>query len=63
MAVNPLFTDGFYFFSDMYDDRLLSEFAVQANNCAYLSAVQNQDKHLGREYLPVYPYRAFLPNK
>ena len=59
MAVNPLFTDGFYFFSDMYDDRLLSEFAVQANNCAYLSAVQNQDKHLGREYLPVYPYSFF----
>ena len=49
MAVNPLFTDGYFFFSGMYDDSLLSKFYPKVSAETYTRAIQTQSNMIGRE--------------
>ena len=45
---NPLFTQGFYFFSGMYDDSLIGSFYQKISSETYGRAVQTQNDFIGR---------------
>lgn len=48
MSVNPLFTDAFYFFSDMFDDTLLTKFFNRIAKETYDVSVKDQRYATGR---------------
>ena len=52
MATNPLFRNEFYFFSNMYDDRLITEFYRKISAESYQHSKEYQQAMLGRKVHP-----------
>ena len=49
MAVNPLYRNEFYFFSNMYDDSLITDFYRKISTESYERSIDYQQNMLGRK--------------
>ena len=49
MAMNPLYRNEFYFFSNMYDDSLITDFYRKISAESYTKSIDYQQKMLGRK--------------
>ena len=49
MAKNPLFRNEYYFFSDMYDDSLITDFYKKISSESYDRSIEYQQNMLGRK--------------
>ena len=49
MAMNPLYRNEFYFFSNMYDDSLITDFYRKISAESYTKSIEYQQKMLGRK--------------
>ena len=49
MSKNPLFRNEYYFFSDMYDDSLITEFYRKISSETYDQSIEYQQNAIGRK--------------